>query len=122
MVSFLDPSQLRAKIAKGFKGKLLIGTLTRSTGTTVDSYGDPVTSNTVYTVEGFNDEYSEIYRAQAGVPETDSKVTLILGNCEVDPIKDDLIKFPNWPSFKVRKVKIDPARAHAECQSFQVGS
>lgn len=119
MVSFLE-GQLKNAIATGFKSRLLIGTLTRETSSTVNSYGDPVPgAPATYTVEGFIDEYSDIYRAQAGIPEGDSKVILILGNCETEPKKDDQITFTNWPSMKVRKVKIDPARATAECQSFE---
>jgi len=68
MVSFLDPSQLRAKIAKGFAGKLLTGTLTRpGAATGVDEYGDPVAGmDEIYTVNGAVDEYNEVYRVNAG--------------------------------------------------------
>ena len=119
MASFLE-GQLRNALAKGFKGKLLVGTLSRATSTTNDVYGDPIEGTPVtFRVEGFCDAYNDVYRNQAGIPETDSKVTLILGNCQTEPIKDDLISFPNWPQFKVRKVKIDPVRATAECQSFE---
>lgn len=120
MASFLE-SQLRDQLARGFKGHMLVGTLTRATASSQDEYGDPIPGTPEsFVVEGFIDAYSDVYRAQAGIPETDSKVTLILGNSETEPVKDDLISFPNWPSFKVRKVKIDPAKATAECQSFKV--
>lgn len=121
MVSFLDPSQLRAKIAAGFKGKLLVGSLTRVGSTTVDEYGDPVPGATqTFVVNGLVDEYNDVYRAQAGIPETDSKIILIAGLSEVEPQKDDKITFPNFSTFQVRKVKTDPARAHFECQSYMV--
>jgi hypothetical protein len=92
MVSFLDPSQLRAKIAAGFKGKLLVGSLTRVSGTTVDEYGDVIPGATqTFVVNGLVDSYNDVYRTQASIPETDSKIILIAGLSEVEPQKDDKI-------------------------------
>lgn len=120
MVSFLE-SQLRNSIAKGFKGRLLVGTLTRAVSGGLDEYGDPLPGTTQsFRVEGFPDEYNEAYRVTAGIPEGDSKVVLIAGNCETAPLKDDKISFSNFPTFQVRKVKTDPALAHYECQSYKV--
>jgi hypothetical protein len=119
MASFLE-SQLRNAIAKGFKGRLLTGTLTRIINGGVDEYGDPSTTTQTFRVEGFVDAYSDAYRAQAGIPETDSKITLIAGNSAVEPIKLDRIQFTNWPLFEVRVVKTDPAKATFECQSYEV--
>ena len=121
MVSFLHPSQLRAKIAQGFKGQLLAGTLTRRTSNTVNEYGDSIPGVTQqFTVNGCVDEYDEIYRLRAGIPEGSSKIILIAGLCDTEPLKDDYIVFPNFPKFQVRKVKTDPAIAHYECESFKV--
>lgn len=112
---------IKNAIAKGFKGKLLKGTLNRETGSTVDEFGDVVEGTPqTFVVEGFADKYSEYYKKQAGIPETDFKITLILGNCETEPLKDDTIALPGWGSAKVRTVMIDPARASAECQVFGV--
>lgn len=120
MVSFLE-NKLRTAIAKGFKEKLLIGTISRQISSSVNEYGDPIETSVTYRTEGFVSNYSDVYRAQAGIPETDSKIVIILGNSEIEPVKDDVISFPNWPSFRVRKVKIDPAKASAVCQSFENG-
>lgn len=121
MVSFLDPSQLRAKIAAGFKGKLLVGTLTREVVSGVNEYGDPIaTSRQNYTVNGLVDNWSQAYKKTAGIPEDDCKIILISGLCDTEPKKDDLITFPNFPTFQVRKVVGDPALAHTECQSFKI--
>lgn len=121
MVSFLDPTQMRAAIAAGFKGKLLSGVLTRQVSGGVDEYGDPVPGTpATFNVEGLVSEYSDYYKAQAGIPETDVQIILIAGNCETDPLKDDEIQFPNFGSYKVRKVMTDPAKAHYKCQSFKV--
>jgi len=120
MVSFLE-SQLRNAIAAGFKGKLLTGSLTRAVSSGLDEYGDTITgAPQTFRVEGFVDEWTSLYKVQAGIPEDDSKVVLILGNCETTPIKDDKITFSGFPTFQVRKVKIDPAKASAECQSYKV--
>jgi hypothetical protein len=120
MVSFLHPSQMRAKIAAGFKGKLLVGTLVRQVASGVDEYGDPVSAPQSFTVNGCVDEWSAVYKAQAGIPEDDSNLIIILGLSTTTPQKDDKITFPNFPTFQVRKVKIDPAQASAECQSYKV--
>lgn len=119
MASFLE-GVLRKELAKGFKGQLLKGVLFRDEYGELDDRGNPTTTRTQYSVEGFIDEYNDIYRAQAGIPENDVKVVLIAGNCEVDPIKDDLVSFPNWPTYKIRAAKTDPALAHYTCQSFKV--
>lgn len=119
MTSFLDPSQLRAKIAAVFKGKLLTGTLTRVISSGTDQYGDPVPGvPQTFSVQGCVDEFSAIYRAQAGIPENSVNIILIAGLCKTTPLKDDKITFPNFATFQVRKVKGDPALAHWELESF----
>ena len=93
--------------------------MTRNSGISLDEHGDSITTPQEFVVEGFHDNFDEKYRNQAGIPETDSVVTLILGNCQVDPIKDDLITLPGYKPFKVRSVKTDPAKASAQCQVFE---
>ena len=120
MASFLTGS-LRKAIASGFKNQLLTGTLLRPGTTSVNEYGDPVVIQPgSFSVEGFHDAYDEKYRVQAGIPSTDSKIVLILGNCQTDPIKDDTITLVGYKPFKVRSVKTDPAKASAECQVFEI--
>lgn len=123
MVSFLDPnsnSGLRKQLAKGFKGRLLVGVLTRKINGDVDERGIPTTVTQTYRVEGFVDNYSAYYRRNAGIPDNDVNIVLIAGNCDTDPIKDDRIKFANFPEYQIRVVETDPALAHYECQSFSV--
>lgn len=123
MVSFLDPnsnSGLRKQLAKGFKGRLLVGVLTRKINGDVDERGIPTTVSQTYRVEGFVDNYSAYYRRNAGIPDNDVNIVLIAGNCDTDPIKDDRIKFANFPEYQIRVVETDPALAHYECQSFSV--
>lgn len=92
----------------------------RETATGVDTYGDPTTTSKNYSVQGFHDAYDESYRVRAGIPETDSKIVLVLGLGEIDPQKDDEITLSGYKPFKVRRVKVDPAKASAECQVFEV--
>lgn len=121
MTSFLDPSQMRAKIAKAFKDKLIDGVLTRTVSTSVNEYGDPVPGSVQsFNVHGCVDNYSSYYRQQAGIPDDDFKIILIAGLCETAPLKNDIISFPNFPDFQIREIMTDPALAHYECQSFKV--
>ena len=121
-MSTLLKGKIRKAIAKGFKGKLLKGTLTRRNSSTVDpNTGFPTnTTPQSFTVEGFHDNYNETFRVGAGIPETDSQIILIAGNCQIEPKKDDKIIFPNYPSFQIRKIKTDPDKAHFDCQVYEI--
>lgn len=119
MASFLE-GQLRNAIAKGFKNKLLVGTLTRMVRNGVDPYGDPISTPQTFRVEGFVDDYSDFYKAQAGIAHTDVKVILIAGNSATQPQKEDNISFAGYPTYQVREVKTDPAKATWELQSFGI--
>lgn len=117
---------LTGKIAKavfkGFKGKLLTGTLRHDEpSTTLDENGDP--TSVVITrpsIEGFTDEYTAFYRAQAGIPETDLKVNIFAESSPgLTPTKDDRVTFLSvW--YRLRRVKVDPAGALFECQAFEI--
>lgn len=117
--------QIADAIFKGFKGKLLKGTLRRrvvdqSVG--LDDRGDPIAVEpTDYTCEGFVDEYSEFFRAQTGVPDTDSKVCIFAKSLPagVRPIKDDLVQF-NSQWWHLKTVGTDPATALWECRGSKV--
>lgn len=120
MAGLLD-GQLAAAIAKGFRGKLIAGTLRKITATGRDANGDPVTTATDYACEGFREDYSAYYRTQAGIPESDCKITLIAGLVDVAPTTDDKIKISgSW--FQVRKVTTDPASAAYVCQCFGIAA
>lgn len=118
MASFLE-SQLRNAIAKGFKGRLLVGTLSRVVNGDVDEYGDPVETFVEYRMEGFEDEYSDFYRASVGIPETTVKLVFIAGNSATVPQKNDRVVFRTG-KYKIDAVKTDPALATYECQSTRV--
>ena len=112
--------QIAKAIYKGFKGRLLAGTLRRETlGTTLDAYGDPTgASVSSYSIEGFVSGYSAFYRATAGIPETDVKVNIFAQSSPgLVPSKDDLVQFQGvW--YQLRSVNVDPATALYACQAF----
>lgn len=112
--------QIAKAIFKGFKGKLLKGTLRRETlGTTLDTFGDPTGATvTSYSIEGFVSGYSAFYRATAGIPETDVKVNIFAQSSPgLVPSKDDLVQFQGtW--YQLRSANVDPATALYACQAF----
>lgn len=101
-------------------GLLLSGTLRREGETSVNTYGDPVPGTTeTYDFKAFDDQRSDAYRAQAGVPDTDVFIAVAANSCEVVPAVDDLLQFRDvW--HRARRVTTDPARAMYVVQAFKV--
>lgn len=113
--------QIKQAIAAGFNGKLLKGTLRKITATGRAANGDPVTTTTDYACQGFREAYSAFFRAQAGIPDDDTKITLIAGLCGAAPAVEDKVNISGgW--WQIRKVAIDPAGATYELQCFGVPS
>jgi hypothetical protein len=114
--------QLAKAIFAGFKGKLLSGTLRQQSAGGVDQWGDPIPGTvSLYGCEGFTDEYSDAFRVQAGIPETDLKVCIFGQSLPagVQPTKDNQAQFRGqW--YQLRKIKVDPAMALFECQAFRI--
>lgn len=115
-------------IYAGFKGKLLVGIIrqqvTPDSGS-LDAKGDPIELDPVDTpVEGFVDEYSAFFRAQAGIPDTDLKVCIFAKSAPaITPTKDDMVRFTQagvetW--YQLRRADTDPARALWTCQGFVI--
>lgn len=122
MASLLT-GKLAKAIFKGFKGKLLKGELRRETpGGTLDEYNDPIDSAISYfSIEGFTDEFSDFYRAQAGIPETDLIVAFFSQSSPgLVPQKDDKVSFDGVTWFQLRKIKVDPAGALYENQAYAI--
>lgn len=122
MASILE-TQVRDAIYKGFKGKLLTGTLRRVTpSSTLDADGDPITTTAAtYSFEGFVDTYSEFYRAKVGIPDTRVKVVIIAGSLSVVPLKDDQVLVRDkW--YQVLENATDPALATWELPAFEIPS
>lgn len=115
--------QLAKQIDDAFKadGQIPItGTLTRSTVTGLDEFGDPIVSETVYTVRGFVDSYSDYIRATAGIPQGDRKVSIFGASLPVEPQIEDVVTLSGYGPLKIRNLESDPAKALYVCQSFPV--
>jgi hypothetical protein len=120
--------QLASAIYAGFKGKLLIGSFRQATvpaSGALDSYGDPIDAGYVDTpCQGFADEYSAFYRAQAGIPDDSVKVCIFAKSMPgITPAKDDKVKLTQagvatW--YQVRSVATDPATALWTLESFTI--
>lgn len=114
---------IRSQIAAGFKGRLLKGSLIRTTpGGGVDEYGDPIKPvTTLHPCEGFVETFSAFYRQQAGIPDTDVKILLIAGLIDTVPQKDDRVTF-RGKTYQIRRVlDIDPAEASYQLQGYELG-
>lgn len=121
MMGLLD-GQIRSAIWKGFKGKLLKGTLTRTVpSVAVNEYGDPIsTTPQTFTLEGFVENFSAYYRAQAGIPDTDVKLLVFAESVSTEPTKDDVISF-RGTRYQVRRIlEIDPALATYQLQGYKI--
>lgn len=111
--------QIKNAIASGFRGKLLTATIRKETVTSRDANGDPVTTATNYAAQGARSDYSAFYKKQAGIPDDDVQIILIAGLCDAVPERGDQVKISGaW--YQVRRVKIDPASASYELQSFSI--
>lgn len=116
--------QLAQAVYAGFKGKLKTGLIRQEIAPAsgaLDGNGDPIDVSPVFTkIEGFTDQYSAFYKAQAGIPDTDLKVCWFAKSAPgVTPGRDDKIKIgATW--YQVRDYRVDPATALWECQSFEI--
>lgn len=128
MPSFLD-GPLAAALYAGFKGKMRAATLRKTvipTSGGLDGRGDPLTTTGVrYGCEGFTEDYSELYKTQAGIPATDLKVCIFAASLQagIAPAKQDQVMITgplpggsNW--YQIRDVRTDPATALWTCQAF----
>jgi hypothetical protein len=122
MTSFLAGS-LAKQIARGFKGKLLVGQIRRAGPYTVDDFGDVLTDGfTTYSFTGMRASFDARYRAQALIPETDVKILVLLAsvNPSTTPVQSDQI-FINAEWFQVRRIlDVDPAGATMNLQAFVI--
>lgn len=125
MASLLE-RQLKQQIAKAFKGKLTKGTLRRTESAGLDSWGDPLANTTTDSAfEGIREDFSALYKAQAGIPDTDVGILILLGSMrpEITPKQDDLVflKTPWNKWYKCRRViSIDPAGASCRLQAYEI--
>jgi hypothetical protein len=110
------------QIAAGFKGKLNVATLRRDVPNDgVDDLGDPLPAfHREYGFEGIIDTYSQLYKAQAGIPDTDVRILVIAGTLSTVPLRGDQVLIKGgW--YQVREVSKDPADATYTLQSYGIG-
>ena len=121
--------QIAKAIYDGFKGKLLKGTLTRAApdrATGLDELGDPnSTVASSWPCQGFADNYSEFFRATAGIPDTDLSVSIFAASLPagVKPQKDDRATLKDRgvsTTYQLRSASTDPATALWVCRAFKV--
>lgn len=117
---------LAQELYNGFRGKLLRATLWRAApdvSAGLDDRGDPnLTTIFTWACQGFVEDYSDIFRLRAEIPETDSKVNIFAKSLPagIAPLKDDKVQMPAGQTWwQLRKVATDPATALWVCQSFR---
>lgn len=125
MVSLLE-SRLKKSLASAFKGRLTRGTLRRVASTTVDAAGDLVPgAASSFTFEGIRESFDARYRAQAGIPENDVQILILLGSIKpaTTPRQEDQI-FLSTPWSKWHKIRqvlsVDPAGASGSYQCYEI--
>lgn len=117
---------LATAIYDGFKGRLLSGEVRRK-GAAVsggnDAHGDPIDTDTAtWEIEGFRDTYSRFTRAQAGIPDTDVKLSIFAQSApDYTPRMDDLVLLnAQWFRIVGGPIEIDPAGALWTCQGREI--
>lgn len=121
MASPLD-GKMRRDIAKAFRGKLKKGRIRVVEVASLDDFGDAAPGDPVEAVfDGIQENFNAMWAAQAGIPDTDLSVLIILGSIKpqtVVPAQDTLIYIENqW--VRVRKVLgTDPANATMRLQCY----
>lgn len=117
--------QLAKAVYAGFKGKLLKGQLRRTVSATsggLDSLGDPISvDDSLFSFEGFTENYDASYAARAGIPETDLKVNIFAASLATTPTKDDKAEIPLGSGiwYQVRSFATDPATALWVCRAYK---
>lgn len=132
MAGLLD-GDLAKSIYRGFRGKLRAGVIRRAlvpAGSELDAHGDPVALAPQLTaLEGFAEGYSRFTRAQAGIPETDVKLSIFAASMPgIVPAIGNQVRLDRRDAGRVSSiwyqikgpVDIDPAGVLYECQSFVI--
>lgn len=125
MAGILDT--IAAEVFKGFKGKLLTGTLKRVSPVEsggLDRFGDPIDQSvTTWTCEGFVDLSAKGFKGQDRVPKGDATVYIFgrsLSGGSVRPELDDKVQFGgDWYQLR-SEIRTDPATALWECRADRV--
>lgn len=119
-------SEIKKRIASGFKGRLTTGVIRREAVASINSYGDKVAgpvSN--FTFEGIRQNFTALYKSQALIPDTDVSILVLLGSVKpaMSPIQSDKI-YLNAPWLKWHQVRrileVDPAGASMLLQCYEI--
>ena len=110
------------EIAKGFKGLLLPGTLTKKTAgnrSATDITGGTKPLQTNFTFRGFVEDYSDKTIAETLILQGDRKIVVLRGSLSDTtqiPEPNDTLTIES-ETYEVVRVMRDPAGAIFECQS-----
>lgn len=125
MVSVLD-GKLRKSIARAFRGKLKRGLIRNYDSAQLDDFGDATFPEPAEEArfEGIREDFNAAWAAQAGIPDTDVSVLVILGSIRpqtVEPRQDSLVYVSSLTQSgkwcRVRRVlSVDPADATMRLQ------
>lgn len=113
--------QIANELFRGFKGKLLKGTLQRNVYQDInDLNGDRIPhSKATYSFEGFDASYNQYEKLKYNIPESDCKIVIFTKSITTTPVKDDYIYIRSrW--VQLRAVRQDVAQALYVCQAFDI--
>ncbi|MES0071932.1 hypothetical protein [Mesorhizobium sp. M0058] len=124
MASLLE-GPLARTVARAFRGKLSDGVLRRESATTTDALGDPVSPTpATFTFNGIRESFDATFRAQAGIPQTDVGVLVLLESVtpRTAPERGDQVYIKaQW--HQVREIlDQDPASATMRLQCFEISA
>lgn len=124
MASVLD-GKLRNSIARAFRGRLKKGLIRNYTNAQLDDFGDAVFSEPAEEArfEGIQEAFNAMWAAQAGIPDTDVGVLIILGSIRpqsVEPGQDSLIYIEKQWLRARRILGTDPANATMRLQCYVI--
>lgn len=119
-------SELKRQVASALAGQLLTGTIRRDVAASLDpETGAPVVGSVDTFAVGslIRETFDAAWAAQAGVPQTDVAILVVLGSTTTAPQQGDLVHIgapvDRW--HRVRRVlDIDPAGATARLQAYEV--
>jgi hypothetical protein len=85
----------------------------------VNEYNDPIYSQVEYDIQGFEDNFSDVRRALAGIAVSDVQINIFAASTSIIPQKDDEVRF-SGARYKLRDVQTDPASALYTSSAFKV--
>jgi len=118
-------------IDRAFKGRLRTGVIVRNVAGALDGHGRPSGAVPIgAAVRCFVDDFSQFYKASAGINATDMRVNLFGASIEgLQPRKDDRVRI-DYPAanglparsqwYQLRGATVDPANALWQCTAYEI--